>query len=133
MKTMMVRTRGPKKISEKMFQLEIGGFGGSPIGRMVHMSGSQDLRKNLKFTSKRKWLSDPIIMFFANLCKHNIPKLHRRSLEGKRNAKKEKKFPMSNPFPLKLAKPRWSCQERLVIEKHFMPLNGRARGLTESV
>lgn len=55
----MVRTRGPKKISEQMFQLEIGSFGGIPTGRIVDMSSGQNLGTNLEFTSKRKQLSDP--------------------------------------------------------------------------
>lgn len=133
MKTMMVKTRGPKKISEQTFQIEIGSFGGSPTGRIVHMSGSQNLRTNLEFTSKRKWLGDLVVEIFANLGKHNILKLHRRGLEGKGNAKKVKYFPVSNPFPLELVEPRWRWQKRLVIAEHFMPLNGRARGLTKGV
>ena len=72
------------------------------------MGGCQNLRTNLKFTSKREWLSDPVMKLFGNLSKHSIPKLQRRSLKGKRNAKKVKSFPMSDPFPLILANTRRS-------------------------
>ena len=44
---------------------------------------------------------------------------------------RKKKIPMSDPFPLILAEPRWSWQKRLVITERFMPLNSRARGLTK--
>ena len=70
------------------------------------MSGYPNLRTNLEFSSKRKWLGNPVIKLFGNLSKHNIPKLQQRCLKGKRNAKKSKNFPMGDPSPLILAEPR---------------------------
>ena len=54
-------------------------------------------------------------------------------MEGKGNAKKLKNLPTSDPFPVKLLKPRWSWKEGLSVVEHFMPLNSRTKGLTKNV
>ena len=97
------------------------------------MCGCQNFGTNLELTSKRKRLGNPVIKLCGDLSQHSIPKLQRRRLEGKRNAKKSKDFTMSDPFPLKLAEPRRSWRKRLAVAKRLMPLNGRARSLAKGI
>ena len=63
----MVGSRGPEKISEKPFQLLIGGFRGSPVGRVINMSGYENHGTNLEFSRKGYWFGDSIVKFLGDL------------------------------------------------------------------
>ena len=66
-KAMKLRPRGPEKVSEEPFQFLIGGFRGSPAGRVIDMSGCENLGVNLEFARKGKWFGDPIVKFLGDL------------------------------------------------------------------
>ena len=72
-KSMMIKTKSPEKITEQSFQFLTGGFRRSPIRRIIDMSGHNNFRKNLEFSYKGEWFCNPIIKLLGDLGKQNIP------------------------------------------------------------
>ena len=70
---MKLGPRGPKKVSERPFQLLIGGFRRSPARRVIDMSGYENFGANLEFAHKKEWFGDPVVKLLGDLGLHCIP------------------------------------------------------------